>query len=458
MLASTNISYASFAGTNGKILFNKSNNGYSGLYSINENGSGLQNLTWQSNGNIFSASAWSSDGNHVFYAKGGNQTDSAIYVANTDGSNEQRVSQMGIYGRFSLSPDGSLIVASDSINDCTAIIDIETGDSDCVLDQIVENPIWSQDGYSIVYNEYGTIKKLNLATGEVTQLTNHAGYSFPVDWSPDGQKIAYISTLYPTGIDGNEFRLYFMNSDGSGRTGFDDSIIARGYVGIYDAAFSPDGSSVVYSISEEGPNGTHKDSIKLARGFTVNSPTTVLSSDATWQSSVDWQSIGNPNPSSLPQPTPNTTPISRFYSPLLKHHLFTADANEAEYIKSHYPSSIWTFETTAFKVKATANCAADESVYRFYSEVLKTHLFTMDENEKSQIIANFPPSVWRYEGVAYCANSDQGRDTKPVYRFYSELLKTHLYTMDENETDYIIQNYDDSVWRFEGVAYYAYPN
>ena len=95
------------------------------------------------------------------------------------------------------------------------------------------------------------------------------------------------------------------------------------------------------------------------------------------------------------------------------------------------------------------------AVYRFYSEGLMTHLFTIDENEKNHLIAN-AADVWRYEGAAFYVPVDYQEGTLPVYRFYSEALTVHLFTVDENEKNHLIDNASD-VWRFEGIAYYAYP-
>ena len=63
-------------------------------------------------------------------------------------------------------------------------------------------------------------------------------------------------------------------------------------------------------------------------------------------------------------------------------------------------------------------------MHRFYSEVLKTHLFTVDETEKAHL-ENEPPEVWRYEGVAFYVPAAYRAGTLPVYRFYSEDLKVH---------------------------------
>ncbi|MDM8556964.1 hypothetical protein QUF75_19735 [Desulfococcaceae bacterium HSG7] len=79
----------------------------------------------------------------------------------------------------------------------------------------------------------------------------------------------------------------------------------------------------------------------------------------------------------------------------------------------------------------------------------------VDENEKETLIAE-AADVWRYEGVAFYVPADYQDGMLPVYRFYSEALKVHLFTVDENEKNTLIETAGD-IWRFEGVAYYVYP-
>ncbi|MDM8556694.1 hypothetical protein QUF75_18365 [Desulfococcaceae bacterium HSG7] len=43
-----------------------------------------------------------------------------------------------------------------------------------------------------------------------------------------------------------------------------------------------------------------------------------------------------------------------------------------------------------------------------------------------------------------------------MYRFYNKNLKVHLFTADENEKNTLKETAGD-VWRYEDVAYYAYP-
>lgn len=90
-------------------------------------------------------------------------------------------------------------------------------------------------------------------------------------------------------------------------------------------------------------------------------------------------------------------------------------------------------------------------VYRLYSEGLMVHLYTTDENEKNVLDAG---PVWRYEGVAWYVYPNYRDGTVPVYRLYSDALKVHLYTTDENEKNVLNAT---NIWNYEIIAWYVYP-
>ena len=94
-----------------------------------------------------------------------------------------------------------------------------------------------------------------------------------------------------------------------------------------------------------------------------------------------------------------------------------------------------------------------QTVWRFYSPAYKAHFFTIDENEKDNLIANNPN--WKFEGGAYRAYKEWSPGTVPLYRFYSSKYKGHFFTIDEGEKDNLIANNPN--WKFEGVAFYVYP-
>ena len=95
-------------------------------------------------------------------------------------------------------------------------------------------------------------------------------------------------------------------------------------------------------------------------------------------------------------------------------------------------------------------------VHRFWSPVLCGHFYTTNEEEMQWLIDNYP-HVWTYEGIAYRAMVD---DTDPmavpVHRFWSPVFGTHFYTINENEVDNLIVNYP-YFWIYEGPMFYAYP-
>ncbi len=148
------------------------------------------------------------------------------------------------------------------------------------------------------------------------------------------------------------------------------------------------------------------------------------------------------------------TPVYRFWSNSLQGHFYTSSADEKDSIIANYPTNIWNYEGVAYNAYANQ---ADGTVpiYRFWSDDNGHHFYTASESEKDYVIANYPTNVWRYEGVAYYAFATQQLNTTSVYRFWSDTSLGHFYTASESEKDYVIANYPTNVWRYEGVAYYV---
>src|SRR5665811_1667765 len=68
-------------------------------------------------------------------------------------------------------------------------------------------PDWSGDGNSILFARYlddaVEIQLLDVATGEVTRLTHEGAVNLEPRWSPDGSRIAWVSTK-----SNGRFRVY----------------------------------------------------------------------------------------------------------------------------------------------------------------------------------------------------------------------------------------------------------
>jgi hypothetical protein len=57
--------------------------------------------------------------------------------------------------------------------------------------------------------------------------------------------------------------------------------------------------------------------------------------------------------------------------------------------------------------------------------------------------------------VVYNVFNDYSPNVKPVYRFWSEKYKHHFYTISEGEKQTVIDNYDDDIWKYEGISWYV---
>jgi hypothetical protein len=96
-------------------------------------------------------------------------------------------------------------------------------------------------------------------------------------------------------------------------------------------------------------------------------------------------------------------------------------------------------------------------VYRFWSDQFNGHFYTISQSERDYIINTYPTNVWKYEGAKYGAFTTQQPGTVPLFRFWSDTFAGHFYTTSVQERDHVIAAYDDSVWKYERIAYYVYP-
>jgi hypothetical protein len=96
-------------------------------------------------------------------------------------------------------------------------------------------------------------------------------------------------------------------------------------------------------------------------------------------------------------------------------------------------------------------------IYRFWSDTANAHFYTIKEAEKDKLISKYS-HLWTFEGVAFYAYADgfQPAGAYAVYRFWSDTLGFHFYTMRETERDKLISRYS-FLWAYEGPAWYAYP-
>jgi hypothetical protein len=150
-----------------------------------------------------------------------------------------------------------------------------------------------------------------------------------------------------------------------------------------------------------------------------------------------------------------TQPVFRFWSSTLGKHFYTTTESERDGVIHSYPDT-WEYEGPGYYLPIDDSDPNVRPVYRFWSPLLTSHFYTISEDERDYALETWP-DVWQLEGVAFYAYPDglQPADASPVYRFWSGQRGAHFYTVSENERDYVIANYA-ALWAYEGVAWYAY--
>jgi len=146
--------------------------------------------------------------------------------------------------------------------------------------------------------------------------------------------------------------------------------------------------------------------------------------------------------------------VFRFWSPSLERHFYTISEAEKEMLLRQF-QHVWSYEGVAYRAFSNDSDPDTRPVYRFWSNRLSGHFYTLSETEKNWLIAEYA-HIWTFEGVAFYAypGGRQPPGTRPVYRFWSPAKSAHFYTISEAERNNLLAKYSN-VWTDEGIAWYA---
>lgn len=163
----------------------------------------------------------------------------------------------------------------------------------------------------------------------------------------------------------------------------------------------------------------------------------------------------------------DAVPVHRFYQYQGGFHFYTSDENERSTI---YELSIdgeltYNYESVSFRALASdkdsltgATIEGAVPVYRFFNRENGAHLYTIDENEKNHIINKL--NNFSFDGVSYYAFAEEPQDieTVPLYRLHNTQTGSHLFTTDFNEFNTIANSSDFAHFNVEGnegITYYV---
>ncbi len=97
----------------------------------------------------------------------------------------------------------------------------------------------------------------------------------------------------------------------------------------------------------------------------------------------------------------NTVPLHRFWSETYRGHFYTIDEDEKTYVQNNNPTSIWRYEGIAYYVYPLSMTGNITSVDRFWSPVFRHHFYTADSAESSSVQATPGQAQWAYENERF---------------------------------------------------------
>jgi Tol biopolymer transport system component len=217
---------------------------------------------------------WSPDGRWIAFRshRDGNEE---VYMMRADGSGERNLTRNPTSDYSpAWSPDGARMAFATDRDPDSGGNDIYLVEPDGQADPvrvttgggIDEYPTWSPDGTRLAFSCTGgrilpdgvgdfEICVVDLATGEVEQLTDAPGISDHPAWSPDGRRIAFMSTregwptlpeYTPAGYEEGRFGdydVYVMDADGTNVA----NVTSNGREDEQYPAWSPDGRHLIFT-------------------------------------------------------------------------------------------------------------------------------------------------------------------------------------------------------------------
>jgi Tol biopolymer transport system component len=273
----------------GRIAFVAPSDGTWQVFSVDPDGTDLEQLTHVSPPDVVDDVAWSPDGARLAYVVRPSDTDrSEIWVADADGSGGEPLGLEPGSREPSWSPDGTEIAYTTSAGriwivgaDGTgAHAFTNCGPPECVADS---SPAWSPDGSSIAFvRESGAGAVVPFAIfvwpvhGDVPAPTNTAldgaTWARELAWSPDGARLAFTRSV----ADAAGFGMFVMQTDGSRPERLEGPPTAQ------SLTWSPDGERIAFMADAQGTD--HETLYVMDAGGSTARPVPGLPADASWPS------------------------------------------------------------------------------------------------------------------------------------------------------------------------------
>lgn len=182
------------------------------IFLMDRNGNDIRNITNNPGNDNNHSPSWSPDGNYIAFTSDREDTETEIYIMNSDGTNPQRITHNeGWIRNPSWSPDGrkiiysnnSVVLSKGKSGSAICIKDLESGITTKLVESVdafLRDPQWSPKGDKIVFslaydakeNDDFDLYMINQDGSDLRNITNnHSTHDLCPSWSPDGNHIVY---------------------------------------------------------------------------------------------------------------------------------------------------------------------------------------------------------------------------------------------------------------------------
>ena len=167
------------------------------------------------------------------------------------------------------------------------------------------------------------------------------------------------------------------------------------------------------------------------------------SSDGTMRLNLHHSSSRTDSPSLTDSPT--GAPLYRFLDRADGSHLFTNNVKEIDAITG----ARFSYEGIGFNTPNNGT----QALYRFYSSSKDSHFYTASEAEKNALVA--PSSGYAFEGTVgnVLASGSVVATSTPVYRLFNAGTGRHFFTIDQLERSNLLA--PSTGWANEGIGFHV---
>jgi Tol biopolymer transport system component len=187
-----------------------------------------------------------------------------IYVMNPDGTDQTRLTFTPENESYpTWSPDGSaLAFLRQATQGLTLNLMDENGGNIRTIPNVFCDPgsvDWSPDGQKLVFVSSSEIHTINIDGSNERILTGHSTFDRNPSWSPNGSTIIFSRSGALVGSNG----IYQVNSNGGDAVA--SLVHAFLYSGFDDPVWTPDGTNFIFTLPSQGDLGPN-DTIALTTG------------------------------------------------------------------------------------------------------------------------------------------------------------------------------------------------